>query len=1823
MYKLIIRSEIYEEMKNIFTPILIVIFGLICQQSLAQPGTTSAGFIANDSVGCPPLVVNFSPVAASNVANWDWDFGNGHTSTLQNPTESFANPGQYTITLTLTFFDGTTEQITKTNYIEVVPLPQASFSLNSYSPCLNDNQISFQNNSTNSTNYLWDFGDGFVSSQPNPVHHYNTPGTYQVNLIVSNQFGCQHNASVGNIQIHPVQQSNINLLTSGIHCDSSFQFEFGAANTGLSNYRWTFGDGHSAFGTTAQHTYNAFGNYNVGLITTDNNGCIDTTYLPNPIHVAAPVHDFSSPMPTTCAGTPIHLDAVGPNISSVSWDFGDGQSGNGMNTNHVYQNPGNYTIKMITTTPLGCVDTVIKQNFFQITPNPIANISVSDSIVCSGDLVYFQDQSINAASIQWKFGQQTNPSPAVTKMFNGNNQYPVRLIASSGVCADTSWVTIQSFKPIAQFQTTTSNNCAPISANFIDQSFRATAWYWEFENGNTSNQQNPQELFQSPGNFDTKLTVTDSLGCLDTIRVVNAVVVPNNVPANFTPSHFEGCSPMSLSFANYSIGNGSWTWNFGDGNTSTSATPTHLYQTPGEYIISLSTVDSMGCNIYIDTFATASVGSVPLDSALIIPDCQNSGIIAEANCPTCVLTNWSFGDGGTSNTQNSNHTYNQDDLYFITLSGTSANGCASSRSFYIDFTDCSLGPLSNGSASAPSPGEAAGWSGTPSNDTTVPYTFTQCSPFTAQIYNPRPNAQSWLWDFGDGTAANGPFPIHVYDNFGEYDLKLTYVDSLGITDTIYYNNYIKVNGHDNSISVGQVSTCAGLDISLLSNDSSLMMYTWNVDNNYQNSYLPNLDLSLSNNNNLHTITLTTLDTNYCNYSTSIGVVSQGYVPEFDLPEKICSYDALTIPNNIPSNFSVTWDFGDGSTSTDHVPNHNYQSGGTYLVSAIITDSISGCNHSTSVGNVEVIELNTNFSFTAGTNICRGDTIFMVAEDTTYDQYVWNLGSGWVSYNGPFAQSYISNNFSSGNYNVVLQITHEGCFAQNNGPQYFNFYDATADFSFTQDGFCFPIEADFTDLSPGAASWNWEFGDGTMDTTQNPQHLFTSNPLDSVTLNITDINGCEASITKSNVEAFSVEVMAVDTFGCAPAPIQFTQNSQNAIGWQWNFGDGNTSTLSNPTHTYTNEGIYDLQLIATSADGCTDTAFYPSYIQIDQITAGFSTNYGSGCAPQPAYFTDNSYNASSWEWNFGNGFTSNSQNPIQIYYVGGNYNARLIATSPLGCTDTTYSANPINIAGPEAIFSVIDSTVCSGAPLSIINGSNNASSYLWLFGNGDTSTLATPNYSYPSPGNYDITLITTDQNGCQHNMIVNNAAIISQAPDVNFVLNDSIGCSPLAISTSVPNNSFIQWSINGNPVTNTPSLNTSLTLGSYQIGVEVHDPNGCISTYTYDSVIVEQPFDASISYSGAVCESVGNITINAANSMGNWYVNGTINSTNELIDLSQYGPGNHQIVHEIEGHCGGIDSIMLQVDEQLTANIQTPASLCESDSPILLQSTNPSGVWLGNGITNGEFDPQVATPGNYVLTYQLTNGTCFFEDSTQVTVLAAPDANFNISGQYLCEGQSLLLTPPHTQSSTLYQWQFSSQEDTLYFETSNPQPELTPGTWNVSLIASESGCVAYHTVNDFRVYDTIAPHTPEIIRSTVVGDEFVYTEWGNPEYGEEKIVDYKIFRSEDLVNYTQIGTVGKMDHSFSDFDVDIFDQNYYYMIVPGNICEVRPELSDVSSSILLEKQGNYDDKVVLKWSEYQKWKEGVDYYEVQKKDENGNWVTIITVDGTEQQAIIEK
>jgi len=407
-----------------------------------------------------------------------------------------------------------------------------------------------------------------------------------------------------------------------------------------------------------------------------------------------------------------------------------------------------------------------------------------------------------------------------------------------------------------------------------------------------------------------------------------------------------------------------------------------------------------------------------------------------------------------------------------------------------------------------------------------------------------------------------------------------------------------------------------------------------------------------------------------------------------------------------------------------------------------------------------------------TEVCYGETIiFTDATPGVISSWFWDFGdSSTDTVQNPNPHLYAIDGF----YNVMLAVVSvNGCIDTVINPVLIHPIPVA---NFSSIANCLVDSVQFTDLSTVSIdnlnSWNWNFGDSSSSTQQNPTHLYGSENDYLVTLTVTSTFGCTASFTATIEVESGPKAAFTYSQACYPDPIVFTDSSyvdnsvnpHTIVSWFWDFGDSTTDSTQNPPpHVFPSPGVYNVELLVTSENGCNDSITISVQVDLKPV-ADFTFN--NACEIDSVYFTDNSTVGApdiivAWQWNFGDGGSSTNQNASHIYGTFGSYLVELIVTSNNGCADTSQQVVFVS-PNPQAAFNVSDYIVSTEDAITFTDQSTGSSaipdtiaidSWDWDFyypaaGIGDSmSTFQNSSHLYGDTGYYVIQLVITNEYGC--------------------------------------------------------------------------------------------------------------------------------------------------------------------------------------------------------------------------------------------------------------------------------------------------------------------------------------------------------------------------------------------------------------------------------------------------------------------------------------------
>jgi PKD repeat protein len=402
----------------------------------------------------------------------------------------------------------------------------------------------------------------------------------------------------------------------------------------------------------------------------------------------------------------------------------------------------------------------------------------------------------------------------------------------------------------------------------------------------------------------------------------------------------------------------------------------------------------------------------------------------------------------------------------------------------------------------------------------------------------------------------------------------------------------------------------------------------------------------------------------------------------------------------------------------------------------------------------------------------------------------------------------------------------------------------------------PLTVQFIDSSANLpTAWAWSFGDGGTSTEQNPAHSYTMAGTYTVTLTATNADGSDTISKTGYITVSEVAVLpaaafiAAVTSGTNPLTVQFIDASTNTpTSWAWSFGDGGTSSVQNPSHTYSAAGTYTVTLTAINTGG-SNTVSKSGYITVTDTTivpvASFVSAVTAGTAPLTVQFADSTSNSpTTWAWSFGDGETSTVQNPSHIYTTAGTYTVTLTATNAAGSNTVSETAY-IAVTDAEPVASFTSNMTYGTAPFAVQfndTSANSPTSWTWVFGDGGSSTEQNPVYEYTDSGNYTVTL--TVGNSAGSNMTYTTGYInvdAATAPVASFTADFKKGTPPLAVQftdTSSYSPTSWYWSFgDGTTSTLQNPAHTYSSVGSYTVSLTAYNSGGSRTTSASDYITV--------------------------------------------------------------------------------------------------------------------------------------------------------------------------------------------------------------------------------------------------------------------------------------------------------------------------------------------------------------------------------------------------
>ncbi len=508
----------------------------ITMQVIVNPIPTANFSSSNVCLNAVTAFNDLSTISTGGITSWAWDFGDASgTSTLQNPTYTYAAAGNYNATLTIISDSGCINTF-NTN-LDVFPEPIAAFTTNDV--CENV-AASFTDNSNPNggiiSNWDWDFeSDGIVdNTSQNPSNVYSSDGGYNVQLIVTTTSGCS-DTIVQPITIFPMPVADYTYVNACVGTSVTFSDNSSVNSGNIINWNWNFGNSNNSVVQNPSENYLNEGLYATQLIVTSDNGCEDT--LAQQVEVwPLPVVNF---IPTeVCLNDTTQFSDLSTvsNVNTINtiaqwnWNFDGLGSSNLQHPTHIFNNEGVVPTTLIVTTNNGCIDSATI--LVNVNPLPVLLFGTDTAACAPLCLTINNSSSISSGSIvsyQWDFGDGSgagsqNPSYCFqNKSRVASKSYDVSLTAISdkGCSAFASIPNMVTVYPIPLADFIVEPEITDVydrEISFFDQSEIASSWLWDLGDGSNSIINNPVHEYSDSGSYIVSLYIENTYGCRDTVR---------------------------------------------------------------------------------------------------------------------------------------------------------------------------------------------------------------------------------------------------------------------------------------------------------------------------------------------------------------------------------------------------------------------------------------------------------------------------------------------------------------------------------------------------------------------------------------------------------------------------------------------------------------------------------------------------------------------------------------------------------------------------------------------------------------------------------------------------------------------------------------------------------------------------------------------------------------------------------------------------------------------------------------------------------------------------------------------------------------------------------------------------------------------------------------------------------------------------------------------------------------------------------------------------------------------------------------------------------
>lgn len=978
---------------------------------------------------------------------------------------------------------------------------------------------------------------------------------------------------------------------------------------------------------------------------------------------------------------------------------------------------------------------------------------------------------VNSSSYKWSFGNgvvATSTDGKGSTIYPVPGNYPVTLTLASGASVTKNIVV--SGSPTADFVITSTTTCLNQAIAFESKSQPATAsaikqidWIYGDGNADLNGAVKVSHTYTSAQVYPVTLNVYDQNGCTGSIK---KNITINNYPSPaFTMDKSYGCAPpLDVVFTNTTPGDNSYKWKFGDGDSSLIKNPSHTFKSINTFSVKLE-ASYQGCVSSVSK--TVTVGGITVDfTTTKAGGCagQTLSFTSSVSPPSSMKYTWDFGDNNTASAANPDHKYAGAGTFSVKLVVSNSNGCKDSLTKDItiigaakavftpsDTLDCKLSPL----------------------------TFNNISQ----------NATAYEWDFGDGSTSTQTSPQYQYSVYDTFTVRLVAKNAF-CTDTMRKN--VLLQKPQMNIGVNKNEGCVPLSVKFFDfsivNDK-IKTYTWDFGNgNTGNIANPPATYNVQGQYN---VSLKIVTEKNCKDSILMPAFVQAGTQtahaDFEIASDTLCFSAYLLFTD-KSTGANNWEYvyGDGIKQKGIAsPLHKFTSPGNFEAYQVALNN--GCPDTSQ--KVKVTVLAPQSVFTSVVSCNNSYHYSFIDASIKADSIRWYVDNLLL----PDTTRQIDSLFTARGGHVIKQVAFNfETQCKDSSTLSFTVYDVKGNkiLPDTLEG-CAPSTLSFTGNYQDASNWVWTGGDSVGVNKMMMPITFSKGGFYYVKLQVTDPIGCsKTDSVKVRIYEVHPKIQASVLGGCTPLQVLFTDSSKadtTIVLGTWKFDNTVVQSTAKDTISYifTTNGIHPVNAVFEDVKGCKATV--STSVESTFPKAAFSVT-DIACPGNAVSLSASATTASvpKYIYDFGDGKkdSTNSASFSHTFTAQGDYTVKLQVRDKYGCKDNTTAL--IHIARPVADFQtdvLVD--VCKNKTVKFNDiSAGYANSWVWDFGDGGSSTLASPTYSYTSTGTYPVSLTVKNKGGCSDTKTGVNVQV--QGPVGEFSFTPSEGCIPLKATFEVKN-----------------------------------------------------------------------------------------------------------------------------------------------------------------------------------------------------------------------------------------------------------------------------------------------------------------------------------------------------------------------------------------------------------------------------------------------------